>query len=175
MSMISSSRDKFYGTATLFVCLVLVALTLSCQQARISRTAPDAPRPSAGISQPPVAQPPQQPSPVELKSVVVRPLDAAMQRLAGPEFLRAATDPLLIEVQTQRPLGNLARTSSPVIILNGEKFPDTYAINQTTLVAFLRDRDRIKSTNTIAVAWLGDEERTMSKTPLTFRSEDVRR
>jgi hypothetical protein len=109
---------------------------------------------------------------VELKSVVVRRLDAALEKLAGPEFRKTATDPLAVEVQTRKPLGNLSGASSPLIVLNGEKFTDTWATGKDRLVAFLPNRSKIKSTNTVAVVWVG-REATMTKQPLTFRAQDV--
>lgn len=109
---------------------------------------------------------------VELKSASVRHLDEKMKAMAGAEFLKAAREPLSIEVKTVNPLGNLSRSSLPVIVLNGEKLPGTRATNQTTLVAFLPDRSMLKDSNTIAVVWLGDE-RTRTKYPLTLKLEEI--
>lgn len=157
----------------------LAALTFVGQEVAnasvVAQIAPDAPRPAK--PQPAVERPPSRPYPrasVELKSVLARPLDEAMKKLAGAEFLRQATNPLYIQVQTEKPLGSLDRTAAPVIILNGEKLLDTRATAQDTLVAFLPDRQKLKDANTVEVVWLGDRA-TRTKKPLTFRREDVGR
>ena len=176
MWTISNSPARLPCVAIVAACVALGSVALSCRP-RVARTAPDAPRPTLTTSEkkPPTVDSSQQRTPVELKSVVVRPFDRTLEKLAGAEFLRRATDPLVIEVQTQKPLGDLRRTSSPVIILNGEKFPDTWAIGADKLVAFLPDRRQIKDINTVAVAWVGNEEMTITRSPLTFRSQDVKR
>ena len=176
MWMISNSHARLPCVAIATACFALGSFTLSCRP-RAARTAPDAPRPPLTTSEkrPPAVDSSQQAARVELKSVVVRRLDSTLEKLAGTEFLRTATEPLVIEVQTQKPLGDLRRTSSPVIILNGEKFPNTMAIAADKLVAFIPDRRQIKDINTIAVAWVGNEEMTMTSSPLTFRAEDVKR
>lgn len=176
MWMTSNFPARLRSLILLLICLASGMAVLSCSGAMGAKIPPDAARPSQTTGQrPPSRDYSNQRTPVELKSVVVRRLDAALEKLAGPGFLRTATEPLAIEVQTQQPLGDLSRTSSPVIILNGEKFPDTWAVGQNKLVAFLPDRRRIKETNTVAAAWLGNEEQSMTKSPLTFKSEDVKR
>lgn len=165
----------------LFVCLAtgIVAASYWMSFGAQNPTSPDAPRPREGTSEAQqAADQTEERFPVELKSVTIRrfdrKLDTTLAKMAGPEFLRAATDPLVIEVQTQEPLGNLARTSSPVIILNKEKLHSTWAIGEDKLVAFLPDLKRVKGDNTVAVAWIGNEEETMSKHPLSFKSEDLK-
>ena len=142
------------------------------------RLAPDAPRPArpapeAGQTRPGRSEPV---TPVELRSATVRRLRGDdLARMAGPRFMAEAREPLVLEVKTEKPLGNLARTSSPLIILNGKALPDTWAISQDTLIAFLSDRGALarEGANTIEVAWLGDEGRTLTRRPLTLRAEDL--
>jgi hypothetical protein len=111
---------------------------------------------------------------VELKTVTVRRVDERTKRYVSREFLRTASEPLYIEVQTARPLGNLARGAAPVILLNSERLLDTRATSPSRLIAFLPDRERLKETNRVAVVWLGDRA-TQTRRPLTFRLEDIRR
>ena len=111
---------------------------------------------------------------VELRSVVVRRIDEKMEKLAGQQFVKAAEEPYYVEVQTQASLGNLARSSLPVILLNGEKLLNTRATGERTLVAFLPNLRMLRDPNTVAVVWLGDEQ-TKTKRPLIFALRDVAR
>jgi hypothetical protein len=111
---------------------------------------------------------------VELKAVVVRRLDEKTRKLADPQFLKEADEPLSVEVKTQASLGNLARSSLPVIVVNGRKLLNTRAIDDYTLVAFLPNLQMLKDSNTVAVVWLGDE-RTETKRPLTFTAKEIAR
>ena len=166
--------------------VLLIAVSSGCAETTSAPeapgVAPDAPR----VRQVARSETPNEPTstgyldqfvPVELLSVSVRRLAAADETLrqrAGPSFLAEARDPLVIEVVTARDLGNLARTSSPEIYLNGKRVGDTWALDQTRLVAFLPDRSRIKPRNSITVAWLGNEQATRTRHALTFTADDVR-
>ncbi len=174
MWMTSNSLVNMCRPAAMGSALAVAVLTVGCQATRSQHVAPDAPRLAQVIPEP---RPPNeirsnQVSTVELQSVVVRPLEPPLERLAGPEFLQTATEPLFIEVRTQDALGNLSGSSSPIIILNTRKLPNTWATGSNTLVAFLPDRSGIKATNTVAVMWVG-RQATMTKKPLSFRAEDV--
>ncbi|TFG52451.1 MAG: hypothetical protein E4H37_05930 [Gemmatimonadales bacterium] len=113
--------------------------------------------------------------PVELRSVAVQRVEAdtLLIRLAGRPFLASATEPLAIIVMTVRPLGLLERTSSPEIYLNGRRIGDTWALDSMRLVAFLPDRGRLQPRNSVTVAWLDNEDGTMTRRPLTFTSQDL--
>jgi len=111
---------------------------------------------------------------VELKSVLVRPLDPKYSALAGPEFLKTAKAPLSIEVRTARSLGIPARNAAPVILLNDERLMNTHAVAADRLVAFVSDRERLRDVNTVAVVWLGEAAPTKTRRPLTFRPADIR-
>ena len=162
----------------LFVCSAFaVVLAWSTQSgiglALAQEIAPDAPRP-ARSSKVPLATRRSQPERVEIKSVTVGRLGGPMTKLAGNDFMRSATDPLVIEVRTQGPLGDLTRTSSPVIVLNGETLSETIPLTPNRLIAFLPNRKSIKDTNSVVVVWLGQEELTRSRRALTFRSKDIK-
>lgn len=111
---------------------------------------------------------------VELKSVKVVRVDKNTAKLAGVDFMTRAQDPLMIEVRTQDPLGDLTRTSSPVIVLNGEVLSETIPLLPNRLIAYLPDRKAIRISNTVSVVWLGAEEITRSRRPLTFRSNSIK-
>ncbi|HEV1993521.1 MAG TPA: hypothetical protein VGR03_04245 [Candidatus Acidoferrum sp.] len=178
MWMTSNFRGRACWLSFLQAALVLwtppPASAAKAQQTTAPQIAPDSPRPSVARRRPAGGgkELSVKAMTVELKSASVRHLDEKMKAMAGAEFLKAAREPLSIEVKTVNPLGNLSRSSLPVIVLNGEKLPGTRATNQTTLVAFLPDRSMLKDSNTIAVVWLGDE-RTRTKYPLTLKLEEI--
>ncbi len=114
---------------------------------------------------------------MELESVRIEWLaaDSLYAQMAGPAFVEAAEDPVVVRVVTSRPLGNLTRTSSPLIVLNGERLMYTWAHGPRILVAFRPDLGWLRDANTVSVEWLGDEERTRTREPLTFTREQVER
>jgi hypothetical protein len=186
MWTISSSPVELRRLLMLIGCLMLTAgLLSSCHPREERRVAPresvvawDAP---AAAEQPRGARPPQIDSsqlrrPAELKAVSVRRLDPNMAEIAGKEFLRTAKDPIVIVVRAQVPFDPTPRTSWPVILLNGRTLKNSRMLpgEESTLVAFLPDRSLIRDTNTVAIAWVGNEEATTTKRPLTFRAADVR-
>jgi hypothetical protein len=153
------------------------ATPAGAQEASQPQSAPDAPRPAR----------PAPPRPgrvegkvstrivrtsVEIQAVSVIRLDTDLKKLAGKEFLSKAEEPLAINVRTEKPLGNTQRSSSPVIVFNGQNLLNTRSTGQQTLVAFLPDRKLLKPKNTIAVVWLGDEQ-TRTRRPLTLKLEDI--
>lgn len=175
MLMTSSSLAETPTHRLVWGFLILLLLTSATNKAQ--DLAPDSPRPARPVvkpTRPSVVQDVRSPS-VELRSVTVRRPSANQRKLAGENFLRTATEPLVIEVRTMRPLGNLTRTSSPVIVLNGKQLSETIPVAADRLVAFLPDRKMIRRTNTVVVEWLGDERLTRSKRPLVFSSRDVNR
>ena len=114
------------------------------------------------------------PKPLEIRSVRVSRVDQRTAKLAGDEFMRKATQPLVIEVRTVQPLGDLTRTSSPVIVLNGEVLSETIPLVPNRLVAFLPDRRTLKETNSVTVVRLGQEDLTRSRRTVTFTSRSIR-
>lgn len=139
-----------------------------------AQVAPDAPR-QAPIEIPQRAQlvPQASASTLELKAVAVRKLDERDRKMVSVQFLKDAREPLAIEVRTQRALPKEPRTSSPVIVLNGERLLDTWVMLPDTLVAFLPNRSKLKDENLVAAEWIGIEEATRSRQPLRFTREQV--
>lgn len=171
MSTTSSSHADRPRTVLLMA--ILGVMITGCASA----VPPDAPRLVAAAE--PAPSPPAAlddsayRGPLDITSVRVRRLDAALERLAGSTFMKAAADPLAIEVVTAKPLPSVPRTTSAVIILNGETFADTWTILPNRLIAFIPDRNRIRETNSVAAAWLGAEAASISRQALTFRAQDV--
>ncbi len=180
MWMTSSSRaDTGWKSILLFVVLVGFAASAMSQKRSLNTTPvpPDAPRAAR-------PQPEQRALPtnyevkraVELRSVTVGHVTKEMESLAGPGFLQTAKDPHFIEVKTAPGvLGKPTVAAAPLIVLNGERLVSTRGAGPDTLVAFLPDGEKIKETNAVAVVWIGKQEDTMTKRPLTFRRADVKK
>ena len=100
--------------------------------------------------------------------------DSVLERLAGQAFLGQARAPLAIEVITVEPLGDVARTASPEIYLNGERVGDTWPLPPNRLIVFLPDGRRLPGRVSVTVAWLGSEERTRSRRPVALTEEQLR-
>ena len=157
----------------MLVCLPLLALVsmLGCSN---ESQAPDSPRAEE-------TQVPRVPSEddsayrgtIELVSVRVRKLDPTLERMAGPEFMKRAREPLAIEVETARELPKSPRDASAILFLNAERLPDTWMILPNKLVAFLPDRGKVRDVNTLAAAWTGSEDASRTKKPLTLKREDI--
>lgn len=161
--------------------LTLVAWLSAACPGPPAPSAPDSPRParrSVALAEPaPVGGVPEsQDRPVEIRSA--RPLavrgDSLLERLAGPDFLRQARSPLAIEVITAEPLGDVARTASPEIYLNGERVGDTWPLPPNRLVVFLPEARRLRGPVSVSVAWLGSEARTRSRRAVVLTEDQLR-
>lgn len=154
--------------------VMLLALLPICIYAQAAPDAPRTRKTEQVVAQPaPSPKPQLSHAPVRLKSVTVRKLsDEYLRKLAGPQFLEHAQEPLYIQVETEQPLGNLERNAAPVILVNGQRLTNTRAVGANKLVAFLPDAKSLKDVNSIAVVWLGDS-RTKTPEPLTLRLADV--
>ncbi len=110
------------------------------------------------------------PRPVELRSVGVRRVrgDAQLSRMAGERLLATGAEPVVIEVYTAEPLGNLDRTSSPEIYVNGERLGDTWALGPDRLAVVVSEEalKKLRDVNEVTVAWLGAEPLTRPRKPL---------
>lgn len=105
---------------------------------------------------------------VELKTVRVRHVDESDAHRAGVAFMKSAREPYAIEVQTEKPLGNVWRDAAPVIVLNGERLLDTLPVGEDRLIAYVPDLKGFRDTNHVAVEWLGEQQSTKTRRPLTF-------
>lgn len=168
-----SSRARRFPPGVISLALTVCLPALPAAQQVV---APDAPRPARVQPKPrPPTSTYEIKRPVQLRAVTVGRLTSRMRELAGAEFVKAARDPLFIEVKTAAgALGKPAMSAAPVILLNGERLLNTRAAGRDTLVAFLPDHERIRDENTVAVVWLGKQEPTLTRRPLTFRRADIK-
>ena len=180
MSMTLSSRANARLThAFLFVALACCAASSAAQQrpSAAATIAPDGPRPQRVQPKAPALPTNYEVKrPVELQSATIGHLTKRMESLAGPGFLKSAKDPLFIQVKTAPGvLGKPATDAAPLIVLNGERLISTRSAGPDTLVAFLPDAEKIKETNSVAVVWIGKQEDTMTRKPLSFRRADIKK
>ncbi|RKH86172.1 hypothetical protein D7Y21_21240 [Corallococcus sp. AB045] len=131
--------------------------------------------PPPAVQQAPLRAAPPAPRPVEVLRVSARRIrgDAELTRLAGPALLAQAKEPVAIEVQTEQPLGHLARASSPEIFINGRRVGDTRAVPPDRLYVFLPDGSGLEDVNAVTVAWLGNEPLTRSTRPATLTRQMI--
>jgi hypothetical protein len=144
-------------------------------------TAPDASRPVrdvSGLSQAPsrVGDESMSDRPVEISSVRLRLVrgDSMLTRPMGAQWMNDFREPIAIEVVTAQPLGNVERTASPEIYLDGARIGDTWPLPPDRLIMFVPDRQRLRAGMSITVAWLGSEERTRTGRPVTLTEDHLR-
>ena len=178
MWTMSNSRAK---PARLPATIALLVLTGCSRAAAPVAEPPDAPRPARDVTAlaQPVATagaPTTQTGPVEIRSAQLLAVrgDSVLERLAGAAFLERARRPLAVEVITAEPLGNVARSASLEIYLNGQRVGDTWPLPPNRLVAFLPDAQRLQGTVSVTVAWTGSVERTRSRRPVVLTEEQLR-
>ncbi len=108
---------------------------------------------------------------VELRSATLIPLDEALRQLVGEAFLKTASAPLAVDVRTVEPLNPAARTSWPVVVLNGQPIEHTQMDPKEAnrLVAFLPDRSRVRPRMRVEVYWVGNEALTRTREPIAVR------
>jgi hypothetical protein len=141
-------------------------LLAACTMHRAPLIAPEAPRERATLVEAPsggVASRPTAVEPAEIASAEIRRAadDPKLLAILSRGVKRAAAM-FIIDVRTDRPLGDLQRSALPVIVLNGQPLTNTYAIDVQHLAALVPP-DRLRSENSIAVEFLGDEVNTRAR------------
>jgi hypothetical protein len=165
MWMTSSSRAE-----TVLLLLLIAAGCASVPPVPESVTPPDAPQPAieeGGGTRPPYVQ--RKYARIELAAARVRTIDADLARFAGPEFLKKARDPVAVEATTTSELPPPLGASSPVLIINGQLYPDTWFVRPNRLIAFVADRGTLRAENRLEAMWLGAGEQTRSEKPVIFK------
>lgn len=173
LSSRANVRSTMHGPLSIAIAAVLNCYPVLGSAAQI---APDAPRPAPSVTETKasiVERRPAKTTSVELKSVSVRRPDATQKKMVGAEFMKQATEPLMIEVVVQTALPSQPRTSSPIIVVNGERLTDTWVVLPDKLVAFLPNRSLLKDVNKVEVMWLGNEKATLTRQPLTFKRSEL--
>jgi len=170
MWMTSSSRANAAAALLLLTMSPRCTTTVNRSRPAAAETAPDAPRPALP-DEPRGKDAQPKYAPIELASVRVRPLDEQLARYAGPEFVRTARNPVAVEAVTSSNLSLPLGGSSPVLIINGTVYPDTWFIRPNRLVAFVADRASLRDTSSAEAMWIGAETTTRSRQPMPFRPE----
>jgi len=159
-------RARLGAAGATLICAACVArsggVTIAPDSARPARVAP--------VDQTTTGAPAPVVRPVEIASVRLRlaRADTALVRMAGRALMERSPDVVAIEVTTSAPLGNLARSASPQISLDGTPIADTWPVPPNRLVAFVTDRQRLRPGVAVTVAWLGDERRTRTRQPIVL-------
>lgn len=165
MSTTSNSRvDAFF--AALFALLVGAC-------AGNGVVSPEAPREALRTSdEVPVRRGPPRDAMARLE-----PASASLLRgAAADELLRrlppvppeAAGDITVLELRLIEPLPPPIFDALPVIVLNGQPLPRTVTIDPQRLAVAVTRR-QLRDTNSVGAAWLGAEEETTSRNPVTVR------
>lgn len=149
----------------------LALVLLLCSACATAPVAPDAPRMrkvSAPERTPPAVSPRDER--VEIESAVVRRASEHPELLQGLTLDPSrAADLLLIDVRTEQPLGDIQRSASPVIVLDGEPLLDTKPVDIRRLVAAVSAERLRASEHTLAITWLGAEATTTSRKSYILR------
>ena len=169
MSTTSNSRAD---TIVLLLAVVLLSLALGCTSTIAPdaplASAPDAPQPAIAETgtRPPSAEPDY--TRLELAGVRVRPIDEELSRFVSPQLLRTWPNPVAIEATTTTELPSTIGASSPVLIINGEVYPDTWQLRPNRLIAFVPDRARLRDQNQVQTMWIGGGPESRSREAVTL-------
>ena len=152
---------------------LLLLLTLGCASASTApdaplTAAPDAPEPAiAETARRPPSTPPKY-ARLELAGVRVRPIDDELRKFVAPEAMRGWRDPVAVEATTTTTLPSTIGDASPVLIINDQVYPDTWAIRPNRLIAFIPDRAVLRGQNKAEVMWAGGGAESRSRESRTF-------
>ena len=164
MSTTSNSRGDRPALALALLLLVLAG----CASAGSNTVAPEGPRQGPRVKPDPrVDAPVTRDQHVEIESATVRRAGedpALMERMNLRD-----SGLMLIDVRTEQPLGNLGRSASPVIVLDGVPLTDTFPIDPRRLVAPVEGRSLRSGEHILAVTWLGAESTTTSRKRYVLR------
>lgn len=144
--------------------VVGIVLTAACTTAPVAPEAPRAPLRTAMAEGPPAGRPSTVEGPVEVDAASIRP--AASEPGLLQRFGRLSSRPedlLVVDVRTQRPLGDLARSAQPVIVLNERPLLSTIVVDQTRLIAVVPIHEVHRGDVVVAVTRLGDSTVTSQK------------
>ena len=141
----------------------------SSTSAPAQQVAPDAPQPAIAETdhRPPNVAPKYER--IELASVRVRRIDERLAQMAGPQLVKTWRDPLAVEATTAPDLPKPLGASSPVLIINGQIYPDTWFVFPNHLIAFVPDRAVLRDQSTAEAMWIGGGEVTRSRHPVIFK------
>lgn len=167
--MTSNSRADAIG---LLLAVPLLSLALGCASTIAPdaplAAAPDAPQPAiAEVStRPPSAAPKY--TRLELAAVRVRPIDEELTKLVAPQLLQTWRDPVAVEATTTTELPSTIGASSPVLVINGEVYPDTWQLYPNRLIALVPDRATLRERNRVETMWIGGGSESRSREAMTL-------
>ena len=168
--MIWNSRVNSRAPTRVIAVLLASALPAAC----VAPPASDTPAPSL-VAEPVVAPAIAVPVRVVAESERIRiarvEIGAAksdeplVRRIVHPKYRKGLRDPVLIQAQLVRPLGDLARAASPVIVFNGRPLTNSIVVGERAdrVVAVLPNRKQLLRVNRVQVGWFGDLERSLSE------------
>ncbi len=174
MWTMSNSLDKSKQCILEVFSIGLACVLLSCISAPPSDTPKE--RPAVVIEKQPKGRGTvtQRATLVRVDVRVLQRDDPRVQQIIYPDALKLIRSPVLIEVKVKEPFDPRPRTSSPVIVLNGVSLGRS-VVDYTTLdrIRVVIDHSQLKARNTVAIAWTGDEESTISLEPIIFTLNDI--
>ena len=164
--MMWNSRAEIRAAARALAVLLIAAPAGAC----VAPPATDAPAPaiiSAPVA-PALARAEVTSERIRLARVEIAPVEAnesIVRRIVHPDDLAGLRDPVLITVHLVRPLGDLSRTASPVVVLNGEPLTNSMVTGERydRVLAVFPSRDALKRVNLVQVGWFGDLKATLSE------------
>lgn len=160
-----NSRDSATGWQT--VALLLCPIVLA---ACVAAPATDAPAPALVDTLPTVSPPSE--GPYHGERVQIRKVQAQMvsrddpwiKRIVHPDDYAKLRAPVLISAEVTRPFRNLARTASPVIVLNGQPLTNSIVVRDKIdrVYAVAPNRMQLGPVMNIQVGWFGALPETLS-------------
>ncbi len=106
---------------------------------------------------------------------VVSKEDPWIKRIVHPDDYRELRNPLLISAEVVSPFGDLLRTASPVIVLNGWPLSNSIVVSGKVdrVYAVSTTSERLGHTIRVQVGWLGALSETISE-PIDLKFEQVK-
>lgn len=129
----------------------------------VAAPAIDAPEPALVAAPPAVSlaiKGPYHAERIEIRSAQAREIlkeDPWVKRIVHPDDHESLRAPVLISAEVSRPFGDLSRTSSPVIVLNGKPLSNSIVVidGADRVYAVAPDSGRLGQILRVQVGWLG--------------------
>lgn len=153
-------------------CGLAVLLASALAGGCVAVPASDAPAAAVAVLSAPIAAEPARPGTwsqrIQLARVEMTPVEASeavVLRIVHPNDLAGLHAPVLITARVVRPLGDLSRTRSPMIVLNGRPLTNSIVTGKRydEVLAVFPDRKLLKQVNRVQVGWFGDLDATLSE------------
>jgi len=175
--MTSNSRAR--RSVRLIVAMAALAALLPSGAARADDTPSAAPRPPVAAPRAPAARPmttqtkqdkaataPRERVKISnVSAQAVPPVHPMIEQFASESAKAALREPVVVSVQVATPFTGLARSASPVIVVNGQPIKDSVVPfrEPDRVIAVLPDGGRFDQPLSVQVGWQGDLQRTLSE------------